>query len=191
MTCYTIFFQSGYNVWNFIISKYSGSMNSLQITSTLTPTTLSKFELWVSSSCIFFIAATLAWLDWKFRNHWLLTRLVCTHFNQDNKLKPSLNIFKRLVDLARKLVLKPFRSAEGYWALGIRLISDTHEEHMANHKVPHHACMAIKYNCCWWCGLIKPDKLHTHFVYARIGLVQRVCPSDCCIGESTWFHLIC
>ena len=38
----------------------------------------------------------------RFKNHWLPIRVACTRFNQDSELETTMNIFSRLVDLARK-----------------------------------------------------------------------------------------
>ena len=35
--------------------------------------------------------AAQAWFDWRFKNHWFRTRVVCTHFNQHSNLQTTVN----------------------------------------------------------------------------------------------------
>ena len=41
--------------------------------------------------------ACLAWFDRRFKNHWLLTRVLGTHFNQKDRTKTTMRTSKRLV----------------------------------------------------------------------------------------------
>ena len=48
--------------------------------------------------------AALAWFDIRFKNHLLLTGVVGTHFISDDKLKTTMNMSNRLVDLDLNLI---------------------------------------------------------------------------------------
>ena len=46
---------------------------------------------------------SLAWFDRRFKNHWLLTRVVGTHFNHCGKTKTAMSIY-RLVSWCKRLI---------------------------------------------------------------------------------------